>query len=72
MTHPQFTPPAPPAHFTGVHFSDAAVGEIALIVYVRGKRVIRLEIAQDYFSDQWVRWLGRWAQRQNPALRLVD
>lgn len=60
------------AENSGVYFSDAAVGEVGLIVYIGGKRIIRLEIAEEFYSARFVEWLRRWARRRQPAvLRLV-
>jgi len=57
---------------TGVFYVDAPDGYIALAVFFRGKRVARLEIAADWFSSEWVKWLERWLRRRKPAdLKLI-
>lgn len=43
----------------GVFFSDAPEGYTALVVYLRGRRIIRLEIATDFYSARWKSWLDR-------------
>ena len=57
---------------TGVFFVDAPDGYIALAVFLRGRRVARLELAADVYSEDWVRWLERWLSRRKPdGLRLI-
>lgn len=58
----------------GVFESDAPDGYVALIVMAtNGRRLLRLEVAEDCYAVAWIKWLERWFRRWNPrSLRLMD
>jgi len=53
---------------TGVFFADAPDGYEALTLYLRGRRLIRIEIAAELYSPGWRIWLSQFAhpQRKRP------
>jgi hypothetical protein len=57
----------------GVWDADAPDGYVALVVYgTNGRRLLRIEIAQDVYSPSWLLWLERWLRRwDSQYLRLV-
>lgn len=57
----------------GVYEGDAAPGDVCFAVFLNGKRVIRLEIAQEFYDEWWFRVLERFVRRYaGSALKLVD
>lgn len=57
----------------GVYSADAPDGYVALTVYIGGRRVVKIEIAQEYYSSKWFRFFQTFVRRNAPAaLRLVD
>lgn len=57
----------------GVYFVDAADGYVGLAVYIGRRRVVKLEIAEDYYSSKWFRWFETFVRKNAPAaLKLVD
>jgi hypothetical protein len=53
--------------------ADAPDGYVALVVFSsRGRRLLRLEVATDAYSNKWVPWLERWLlRRDRRRLRMV-
>lgn len=48
----------------GVWETDAPAGYVALVVRSsRGKQMLRVEIAQEWYSITWVAWLTKWLRR---------
>ena len=51
---------------------DAPDGYVALVVNsTRGRRMLRIEIAQDFYSHSWVTWLERWRKRWDTVLAIL-
>lgn len=70
------TPETSLSRFTrqdGVYVGDASPGEVSLCVFLNGKRAIRLEIAEEFYSEKWFRLLETFVQRYGgQVLKLVD
>jgi hypothetical protein len=60
-------------HRRGVWEADAPTGHVALVVYdSTDRRVLRLEVAADVYSPEWVTALEQWlATSSAPALQIV-
>lgn len=69
---PERESPPPSMRTRGVWEADAPDGYVALVVHTAaGRRLLRIEIASDVYSDKWVPWLERWLRHWDCGIRIV-
>ena len=66
-TSPIVEPIAQSDNQRGVWDADAADGDVALVVYgCNGRRLLRLEMALDVYSPDWIHQLEDWLATHEP------
>jgi hypothetical protein len=54
----------PTAGEAGVFQAEAPDGYVALVVRnSKGRRLLRIEVANDVYSNAWIAWLERWLRK---------